>query len=318
MQKFGRVYRLTINPLDGGAPIIIQNPLTVKIDCLRGLDGSANLLDVDIYNLSVDHRRRIYQDKNVLGQYFNANTPAGASPVYFNILLEAGYGSQLNRIFYGHMLWADSIREGTNIVTHISASSQFNDVAGSQIQVTLKNTPLTAAQILSYLVTQLPNLTLGALGNFPTVFNKPVALNGLVWPLIRQYSFGGSAFIDDGKVYILNNNEVTGGIFVINDATGIIETPRRQEGLLIVTTLMETGVQLIGQMAQIQSTVAPQYNGIYKVLNVRHTGIISDAVCGRMLSTFWLQASGLYNGPNGLPSPGNGFTTIPLAQAVAS
>lgn len=316
-KKFGRNYRLTVWPIDAGPPIIITTPFTIKIDCSRRLDGGQNQLGIDIYNLSAANRNRIYQDKNVLGQYFNRNTPSGTTPVYLNILLEAGYGDQLHRIFYGHIQWADSAREGTNIITHIEANSMLDDVVGTQLQVVL-SAPITAKQILTYLVDQFPNLKLGAIGDFPTVFNKAVSLNGMVWDLIRLYGFGGTAFIDDGKVYILNNNEVIGGIYIINDSTGILQTPRREQNFLIVTTLMETGVQLLGQMVQIQSTITPQYNGIYKVLNVRHTGTISEAVCGNMISTFVLMAGGLYGGPAGVTTPGSGFTVIPLAQALAS
>ena len=115
----------------------------------------------------------------------------------------------------------------------------------------------------------------------------------------------------------MNNNEVIGGIYVINDATGILETPRRGLGILTLRTLLETGVQFIGQMVQIQSTVMPIYNGIYRVVSVQHRGMISGAVCGKMESIFTLQAANLYGVP-GAPTNGTGFTVIPLAQATAA
>ena len=70
-------------------------------------------------------------------------------------------------------------------------------------------------------------------------------------------------------------------------------------------------------MVQIQSTVMPIYNGIYRVVSVQHRGMISGAVCGKMESIFTLQAANLYGVP-GAPTNGTGFTVIPLAQATAA
>lgn len=317
-QKFMRNYRLTIWPIDGGDPIIVRMPTTIKVSCLRALLGGMNTLSIDIYNLSELHRRNIYQDPAVPGYY--SSPPTAQNPRFFNILFEGGYGddTQLHQIFYGHMLWADSWREGSNIITHIEATSALPDVLGTQIQVTLSPPPITAAQILTYLVNQLPNIRLGALGNFTQQFTRPVALNGIVWDLIRRYAAPGTPFIDNGKIYILNNNEVTGGVFTINEATGILETPRRQFQSMYVTTLFEPGVEFMGQQVQLQSSINPFYNGIFKVLGVRHEGMISGAICGKMTSTFYLQAPGWFNGPPGTLTPGSGFTVIPLAKAVAA
>lgn len=315
-RKFMRNYRLTIRPINGSPEIVITMPTTVNINCTRALLGGMNTLSLDIYNLSSDRRRNIYQDPSVIGTYEMPST--STVPVINNILLEAGYGSLMHQMFYGHILWADSWRQGTNIITHIEATSALPDIGGAQIQITLKPPPITVAQVLTYLVNQFPNLKLGAIGNFPAILNKPVTLNGMAWNLLRQYAAPATPFIDNGKIYILNNNEVTGGVFVIDDATGILETPRRENQTLFVTTLLETGVELMGQMVQLNSSVNPFYNGIFKVLGVQHNGMISGAVCGKMTSTFYLQAPGLFNGAPGILTPGKGFTVIPLAKAVAA
>lgn len=317
--KFQRNYKLTILPPDGGAPIIIMPPMTINIDCRRGLTAAMNTLDIDIYNLSRDQQKRIYWDKNVPGQYFTPASkivPNGSDPGFINITLEAGYGQQTHKIFQGHIQWADSARQGTNVITHIFANTMLDDVLGTQIQTTLP-AGTTGAQLLTFLCAQFPNLKIGAIGNFPQIFTKGISLNGTNWDLIRYYAayYGGTAFIDNGNIYILNNNEVIGGVFIINDATGILETPRRQINLLTVKTFLETGAQVLGQMVQIQSTIMPIYNGIYKVVGLQHRGMISAAICGRMETNFALQAPNQYGAAN---QPGSGFITVPLAQATAA
>lgn len=319
-QKFGRNYKLTIQPIDGGESLVFSLPLTVRFDCQRYAWGGVNTLSLDIYNLSDVHRQRIYQDKNVLGAYF---TEGGTTPdSFYNVTLEAGYGDQLHKIFNGRMLWADSFRQHTEIVTHIEASGMLFDLVNTDVNLTLNaspSQPITAKTILTTLITQFTDLRIGAIGDFPQSFTRPVALVGPAWSLILKYSGAdkglGNAYIDGNAVYVINNQEVTGGVLVIDDSTGILDTPRRQYNLLTVTTLLETGMLVNGQQIQIKSNVMPIYNGVYKILGVRHSGMISAAICGKMVTEFTLQAPGLYGTAT---QPGQGFTVVPNATPVAA
>ncbi len=293
-KKFGRTYRLTIYPIDGGDPIIITLPFTVNFSFDRNINASFNTFSIDIYNLSETHRKRIYQDRNILGQYFtNEKNIYGDPTQSFNLIFEAGY-DQLHLVFYGRMLQASSAREGTNIITRIEGNSGSADIAGTQVQTTLP-AGITLQQVLLFLIGQFPNLKLGAIDSYPQVFNRPVSLNGPAWQLLKTYS-AGAVYVDNGKIYILGNKGVLNNSFVIDDATGILQTPRRQQTLLSVTTLLETGVQYLGQQVQLQSTILPQFNSNYKVLGIKHQGMISAAQCGRAISTFALLAPSLYNG----------------------
>ena len=100
-----------------------------------------------------------------------------------------------------------------------------------------------------------------------------------------------NVFIDNGKVYILRPAEaLTGQVISITDASGLLETPRRDEGFLSVTTLLEPGIN-IGEQIAINSTIQTAYNGQYKVAGIQHQGMISGAVCGEARSVFSLVAA---------------------------
>ena len=60
-----------------------------------------------------------------------------------------------------------------------------------------------------------------------------------------------------------------------------INTPRREGGLVNLTTLLEPGL-VLGQILQVNSSVQPEFNGQYKVQSIKHTGTISEAVNGRV------------------------------------
>jgi hypothetical protein len=296
-QKFGRNYRLTIYPRSGGDPILITMPTTIKISLERSWSSKQNPLELQIFNLSEAHRNSIYQDWFDYGTPSNANDAATGIPLNgINIILEAGYGS-LYRVFEGLIWKASSAREGVNIVTRISAFSNSSAIATTRTFQTMQSGQ-TLGQILQTLIGQFPNLPAGNELNYSTIFNRPVVLNGFTWNLLKQYS-NANVYIDNGKIYVLRDNEALNSIVNINDDTGILETPRRWPGSLFVTTLFEPSVNVGGQI-KLQSKIQPSYNGTYAVRGIRHDGTISAAVCGKLTTVFELQA----------PNPFNGFTTV--------
>lgn len=297
-QKFMRNYRFTYYPQNSVLPIIVTMPMTINFTLCRNITSQQNNIDLQIFNLSEEHRSLIYQDWYAFGNPPEAINPATGLPIgNDNFILEAGYGTSLYRIFSGVSWRGSSAREGTNIVTRISAFANNTDIVSTQIYETVK-AGQTLGQVLQTLIGKFPNLTLGNNLNYSTVFNRPVVLNGNVFNLLRQYS-GGSVFVDNGKIYILRDGEALNNTFLIDDSTGILETPRREQGAMYVTMLFEPGIQC-GQIVQIASTIQPNFNGLYRVNAITHRGMISAALCGRLVTVLELLA----------PNQINGFTPV--------
>jgi hypothetical protein len=271
MEKFGRSYRVTIDPKDGGPLIIITMPVTIQFTLQRNTMSSLNGINIDIYNLGKSNRDRLFQDRFVVRNR--------------TIMVEAGYDT-LSLIFSGNIFQASSAREGVNIITRIEALDGSFDVGTTNTFETLSKGK-TLKDVMLFLAGQFPTLEIGAVGEYDEVLQRPVALNGNTYDLLKKYS-SNQVFIDNGKVYVLKNREtVTGEIPKITPATGLLETPRRDDGFLTVTTLFEPRVA-VGQQVELESRVLPVYNGQYKVLGILHQGIISEAVGGRCHSQFSL------------------------------
>jgi hypothetical protein len=309
-QKFGRSYRLVIYPIDGGEPIIITMPFTIRFSITREYNSQMNPMSIEILNLSPENRQRLFQDWFDLGYYPDQNGASlgrvdkDGNPRYaFNIILEIGYGT-LYRVYYGRMVQASSAREGTNIVTRIECMNGMPDAAGTMVFQTL-DSGQTLADVFKFLIGQFPNLKLGAIGNYPTVFYRPITLNGNVWDLLKQYS-ANQVYVDNGRVYVLSPNEAINTQHIINDESGILSTPRRQQSTLQVQMLLEPGINVM-ELVKLETTVQPEYNGEYNVLGITHRGTISAAVCEEATTTLTLQA------PNRI----FGFTRIDVAQGAA-
>lgn len=298
-QKFGRNYRLTIYPRDGSEPILITMPLTLQMHVARNQSADQNIMELKVYNLAEQNRNAIYQDWFDLAPLNNSADPITGLPLDGNnIILEAGYDN-LIRIFLGYIWKASSAREngGVDMVTRISAFGNNTDLLTTQTFQTL-HPGQTLGDVLQFLIGQFPNLKQGNELNYPMVFNRPVVLNGLTWDLLKKYS-NGNVYIDNGKIYILRPTEVLNSTFLLNASTGLLGTPRREFGALYVEMLFEPTIN-VGMEIDLQSIVQPSYNGKYVVNGVTHTGIISDAVGGNLVTVLELLA----------PNTFNGFTTV--------
>lgn len=272
MNKFQRSYRIVIDPKDGGDAIVIGLPFTCNFFIQRNQNASYNTLSVDIYNLSKANRERIFNDK------FDDRDRT--------ITFEGGYDS-LTLLFAGTIFQAGSVRQNTEIVTRIEAYAGRYDLNTTKTFQTI-NKGKTVGEVMEFLVGQFPSLELGAIGDYSEKLLRPVTLSGNTYDILKEYS-GGNIFVDNNRIYILKDTDVIAGeIPIINDKTGILDTPIRQEGLLQVSTLFEPRVQ-VAQSIALDSGIAPVYNGQYKVVGIMHQGTISESVGGDCRSMFDLQ-----------------------------
>lgn len=284
-EKFGRQYRITIDPKDGDGEIIIELPFSCQFWVQRNLMSSMNHMSLDIYNLGADIRNRIFQDK-----YTKA---------YRTIKFEVGYDT-LTTIFDGELWESNSARNGANIITRIEALTGDFDVSNTVTNKTIE-AGISTGEVFKYLISDFPNIKAGHIGSFDEVLQRPVALSGNTWELIKKYS-DNQCCIDENEVHVLNGYEALDDAVLVMDAsTGLIESPRRGEGNITLTTLLEPRVR-VNSLVELNSTIMPTYNGQYKVIGINHQGMISPTVNGTARSIF-----NLYTGSRQ-------FRKIPNAQ----
>jgi hypothetical protein len=280
MDKIGRNYSLDIETEDGST-LTVEPPFTLEFDITRNTLTSANVCSFRILNLSLKHRNKIRFNS------YDSNN-------FRSIAFFAGYGDNMPMCFNGNITQAWSVREGVNFVSQIESFDggyAFVNAKADGLSPfpagTLKKTVITA------LASSLPNVSIGAIGNFPGTIDRGFSGSGNTVKLLAELT-GGGFFIDNGKVFCLNRSEtVDGSISVINSQTGLLGTPVREKTFLSFDMLFEPRLQA-GQQIILDSTTAPgNYNGVYKVVSVKHRGVISDAVCGEAITTV-----GLFYGEN--------------------
>lgn len=280
MDKLGRAYTLRIQTGDTvfGGPdnvLSIELPTTIEFDIDRNfLGGGANGASFRIYNLSATHRAALRVDVDNY-QEFRA------------VQLFAGYGDNLYEIFSGNVSRASSIREGTNFITTVEClDAGFAYTNGYYSATVPAGTPLSQ-QFQQMIQQGLPNVSVGAIGNFPT---KNLTASSYSKPTVEILSelSGKKFFIDKGKAHLLNDNEyIAGEVLLVTPQTGLLQTPQLEEFNLHLDLIFEPRLN-VGYLIQIQSLSTDkknQINKLWRVNSVKHRGMISSAVCGEVITS---------------------------------
>lgn len=302
--KFGRNFKLLVqvDQLDSLATtgtsaqyIRIEPPFTIEFDITRKILGSANVGQIRIYNLSAANRNLLRYD------FSNISDVRTVS-------LAAGYGQNLPVIFTGNITQAWSVREGVNFITTIEVFDGGTAFLNGNVPDGGGTFPAGTAMLTIYktLIGYLPGVSLGAiapwftqdaLGNLITI-SRAKSYSGSVTDILTEIS-GKAFFIDNGRAYVLRNNDVLEGqVALVNADSGLLGTPLREQQIVTFDMVFEPGL-IVAQQLQLQSLTAPQLNsfgapfnpatgastetnvnGLYRVTGIKHRGMISESVCG--------------------------------------
>ncbi len=311
-QKYNRNYTLYVEtalgevqgPLlpDQVRTIAVRPPFTLEFTIIRNKLADVNTAEINVYNLAPLTRDRIRKDQTELDVYRGVELWAGyGNPGAVQASLDPTLPSNVSvpianeaarlfpRIFRGNISLAYSVRNGNNFITTIRAQDGGYASINANLGITfIAGTPIR--QVLAGLIAALPKVTVGAIGNFTgsllkanTFTGDPIlAIKGIV------EAQNGIFYIDGEKAFCIKPDEyVNGSIPQISNQTGIQGVPRLQNSILTVDMIFEPGLT-IGQKVELLTRTNPKFNGIYAVAGLEHRGMISEAVCGSVITTAYL------------------------------
>jgi hypothetical protein len=279
MAKFGRTYVLKVEPISGDS-IEISMPFSIDFSVSRSMTGGANTANFTVYNLNADTRNKIYKDQFILE----------ARAIQMFAGYDDGKKTMLPMIFNGQLKQAYSSREGTEFKTEIEAF----DGAFAMTQGNM-NTTQAAGQTMKDtmlgMMNALPNISGATVGSGYDQQNKRgQVIMGNPAEYLKMLS-SNRFFIDKNHAYVLADDEVLkGDIETIDASTGLIGTPKKSGQILEVELIFEPRLTL-AQSLEMISTTNKSLSGVYKVIEIVHSGTISPVVGGSVTTKLKL-----YNG----------------------
>lgn len=285
--KFQRQYRLTIEDKNGDKVVIegsAKHPdwmLTLGFNVVRTTLGGANTGRFIIYNLSPHTRAKLFKDR------YDTDLKN-----FRHITLQAGYllEDTFPVIFSGNIRYAASRKQGVDWITELECFDGGDAIINSQASITRSKGYDLREVIIDVLKTMAGNgVGVGAVGNFKVDSSRGISLSGNAWDIINRLAGSGEAFIDQERANVLQRNEYIvrpGLAAVVSSKTGLLGTPVRYNERIEVPMVFEPNV-VVGQKIKLESDEAV-YNGEYIVKAVTHSGTISGAVGGQVVTTLGL------------------------------
>lgn len=304
MEKLQRNYKLILiipegdGIQKGGETLTIQYPLTCEFEITRDVYAQSNKANFKIYNLSLNTRNKIFQDKFNIARWVFAE-------------FYAGYGDVMPLIFKGKILQAYSVKNNNDIITEIQCLD--SGIYGYTSKTFEPGTP--KIDILKTVMKDLPATTIGAIGATEGSIQSHLTLEGQTIDILIGLT-GGDFFIDNGVANKLNNNEVLddSGVYKLTSASGLLGTPKRADAKIEVEVIFAPEIT-VGQIVEIESTTAgAQFNGQYKVTGLSHHGVISGAVSGSVTTSLTMLVGARLPNSNGIWT---GISTVePISKVV--
>lgn len=276
--KFGRNYILLVQTQNGGV-LTVQLPFTIEFDITRNILNSANVASIRIYNLSPQTRDSI--GFNIYNQ--------GA---FRTVQLFAGYGTQLSTIFSGNITQCWSVREGVNFITQIECFDGGFVYNNNTTNLSFPSGTPNSVIINTLIANLSPTIKVGTIQPLTGTTGRGKSYSGNTCELLGQLTNGGF-FIDNGTANVLNNQQtLQGSLSMINYQNGLLGTPVREQNILTFDMIFEPRLQA-GQGITLTSLTAPNFNSVnasgwvnyYKLNSVKHRGMISETVCGSVITT---------------------------------
>lgn len=251
-QRFGRDYELIIT-LNTGESISIKPPIRIQFDCVKSVDGGLNSCRVRVYNLSKDKRKKLIKEDTDI----NTKMP---------FLLKCGY-NKIEKIFQGFILESFSEKSGSDIVTTIVAMDGLVDAQGSYTSQTVKK-----GDAINVILKDMPNTTRAKISERPVVTRAKVLVGNSLKLVENNLKDDETYFIDEGKLYIIKQNEVISNLVpLVNASTGLLNTPTKKKYEVTFNTLLNPSIKIGGQV-KLESIYAENLNGTYKILTITYRG----------------------------------------------
>lgn len=264
MRQFLRKVRVQAGSMRLNEGGINRHDLKIAFNVSKGLSGTANTAEIEMWNLTEGHR-------NALGKELD------------DITLEAGYmppdgGSNVGIIFKGQMRDVEHRREGPDIVSRITCGDGDKAFRRATISKTFtKGTPVEDVVEELYKQLEKEGVDRGE-WKFPQDMPKYERPYSMCGSCTRELDLIGRSrgfywSVQNGTFEIIPGDGFVGGVVVITPETGMIDTPTITDNGVKVRCLLNPEirpnrrVQIESQMLEMNAE-----GGMYRVSEVTYSG----------------------------------------------
>jgi hypothetical protein len=247
MKLFGRRWRITVGTLQ-------SSEIDVRFKVTRTLTTAPGTAEVELFNLTTDHRREIHQARLPL------------------VRIEAGYRDAMPMLFQGDGRRVDVTRDGADWVTKVTAGDGEHAIRTARVSrsfgpdTQLQGVVQAIADAMGVgsgnVVEQLRGRGLDRLGD---TFPEGLVLSGLAAVQLSAMlrSAGLTWSVQDGVLQVIpRGGALTRTAVRLTPDTGLIESPEVGKSRVVTARALLIPDLVPGQLVQLESRVVA---GLYRI-----------------------------------------------------
>ena len=245
------------NPLNA----VLITELQVEFKVVKTLKAEPNTCEITIHNLNESSRTEF------------AKLP-------LRIRLDAGYGTNLERVFEGDLRWSKSRHDGTEWLTKIECGDGDRAYRFASVSKSFKggtNPKTMIKEVAKSMGLTVPS-NIAEAKALAKAFASGMTLNGNsrneMTKLLGKHGMGWS--VQDGRLQVLGTEALEGTAYVISEDTGMIGSPElsapAKPGALPTLKLKHTLFPALtpGRKIRPRSSAIPA--GDFRITQVTHVG----------------------------------------------
>lgn len=251
-RRFYRNYKAVIYVT--GQAVEITPPFSMSFSVNESTDTkNPNKLTLKIKGLAANTRSRV-------AKYESDNK-------YIQIEFFLGYKDSIRRVFKGNVKECSSAREGAGFTTTFNCEDGGHDFRYAYTSKVVEG----KENAISAIIEDMPNTAKGAITQQDSLV-RPKVLIGNSYDLIQESNRGKQVYIKDERINILAEEETTGvRAVLVTSKTGLLDTPIFKDGAITFQTMFNPEIE-IGGIISLDSHLAPDLNGIYKITQISSSG----------------------------------------------
>jgi len=252
--RFDRDYRLRVE-VANGRTVEVAPPLRVVFDVQKSAAGGLNKMNLSVYNLEERKRLSLVKD-------------AEQTEKRIPIELSVGYQGSVRLLFKGTVHRGQNLREGPDLISELESL----DGGHAYLNGFTSETVRTKDQAIETLRRGLPETSRGKITEQRPLIRPRVLVGSSGKLLNRVLDDGETWYIDNEKLYIVRGDEVVSSFIpVVEAATGLLNTPTREQSKVTFSTLMNPTLRIRG-LCRLKSATAPHLNGVYHIESMNVSG----------------------------------------------
>lgn len=245
-----------------------RNILTTKFAIQKSPFQGVNTATFTIYNLKQETRKALFKDR--LNTEFNKE-----------LRFYVGYGSDLFLCFKGTIDECYSKSLPPDNITNIVCVDGLRTTTNAFANITLKEGQ--NLKDVFYQITNFLGVPKGTVKSIEEgVINKDFTINGKALEEVNKL-YNNSVYIENETYNKISDKETLDEATIIIDSGIILETPRRENNYISLSTLFLPELK-INSKVLLDSNFNVAFNGDYKVITINHDGQISGCVESKVIT----------------------------------